>query len=383
MAAIGAGTARGAVGKKTGFWESQKLAKQKSYEKQAKKKKIGLEDVCIFTQQLGSMLVAGLPLVSALEALQEQTENPVFQVVIREVRNDVSSGTSFSDACRKYRNAFPNLFISMVEAGEASGGLADILGQVAGYFEKSVALMKKVKSAMTYPISVIALSAGLVTVLLIKVIPVFEEMFSGFGAALPAPTQFLIDLSNFLQSWIIVLIIAGIGAWKLLMKVISTPKGRIAKDQVLFRMPIVGNLTQKINLSRFCRTYAILMRSGVPILRSLEITAAASGSTFIEKASIDIARNIGQGGQLSDSVANNPYFPPMVKHMAKAGEQTGNVDGMMEKISDFYDTEIDAIVESLTSLMEPILICVLGVIIGGIVMSMFLPIFQMSSVVGG
>lgn len=363
--------------------ESQKLAKLKSYEKQAKKKKIGLGDICIFTQQLGSMLTAGLPLVSALEALQEQTENPVFQVVIREVRIDVSGGTAFSDAVRKYPNAFPNLFISMVEAGEASGGLADILGQVAGYFEKSVALMKKVKSAMTYPVSVICLSAGLVCILLIKVIPVFEEMFSGFGAELPAPTQFLIDLSHFLQSYIILILAAGWGAWKLLMKVTSTPKGRIAKDQIIFRLPIVGNLTQKINLSRFCRTYAILMRSGVPILRSLEITASASGSTYIEKASIDIARNIGQGGQLSDSVADNPYFPPMVKHMAKAGEQTGNVDGMMEKISDFYDVEIDAIVESLTSLMEPLLICVLGVIIGGIVMSMFLPIFQMSSVVGG
>ena len=382
MAAIGSATASARpVRKKVSFMESQRRAKQKAFEKQKHKKKIGLNDVCIFTQQLGSMLTAGLPLVSALEALQEQTEHPVFQIIIREVRIDVSGGTNFSDAVRKFPNAFPNLFISMVEAGEASGGLAEILGQVAGYFEKSVALMKKVKSAMTYPVSVIALSACLVCVLLIKVIPVFEEMFSDFGAALPAPTQFLIDLSHFLQSYIILILVGGWGAWKLLMKVISTPKGRVAKDQVLFRLPIVGNLTQKINLSRFCRTYAILMRSGVPILRSLEITAAASGSTFIEKASVNIARNIGQGGQLSDSVANDPYFPPMVKHMAKAGEQTGNVDGMMEKISDFYDVEIDAIVDSLTSLMEPLLICVLGVIIGGIVMAMFLPIFQMSSVV--
>jgi type IV pilus assembly protein PilC len=363
--------------------ESQRLAKLKAYEKQTKKKRIKLDNLCIFTQQLASMLEAGLPLVAALEALQEQTEDPVFQLIIRDVRLDVSGGTAFSDAVRKFPNAFPNLFISMVEAGEASGGLASILGKVAGYFEQSVKLTKKVKGAMTYPVAVITLAVGLVNVLLVFVIPVFAEMFSSFGAELPKPTQMLIDLSDFLKKWIIVMAIAAFFFWKGLRKVTATPKGRIGQDRVLYKLPIVGGLIQKIAISRFCRTYAILLRSGVPILRSLEIVSNASGNTFVEAAVTDVIRHVSTGGQLSEVLAENPYFPPMIKHMAKAGEQTGNVDGMMDKISDFYDAEIETTVEALTSLMEPLLICVLGIVIGGIVMAMFLPIFQLSSVVGG
>ncbi len=368
--------------KKMSFAESQRLAKQRAYEKQAKRKKIKLADLTIFTQQISSMLEAGLPLVAALEALQEQTENPVFSIIIRDVRNDISSGTAFSDAVRKFPRAFPNLFISMVEAGEASGALADIMGKVAVYFEESLALQKKVKSAMTYPVAVICLAVGLVAVLLIKVIPIFAEMFASFGSELPKPTQMLIDVSEFLQAYIIHIIIGVIALFFLYKKVTETPRGREVRDTFFSKLPIMGNLTRKINVSRFCRTYAILLRSGVPILRALEICASASNNTFIEKAAANISRNISQGGQLSETIAQTPYFPPMVKHMARAGEQTGNVDGMMTKISDFYDTEVDNIVESLTSLMEPILICVLGVVIGSIVMAMFMPIFQLSQVVG-
>ncbi|MBC2595815.1 type II secretion system F family protein [Ruficoccus amylovorans] len=367
--------------KKLTFAEKQRLAKQRAYEKQARRKKIKLDDLTVFTQQLSSMLEAGLPLVSALEALQEQTENPIFRIIIREVRNDISSGTSFSDAVRKFPRAFPNLFVSMVEAGEASGALSDILAKVAVYFEDSLALQKKVKSAMTYPVAVILLAVGLVSVLLIKVIPVFAGMFSEFGAELPKPTQMLIDLSEFLQSYILLIIGGGVALFFLYKKVTQTPRGREARDTIVGKLPIIGNLSRKINVSRFCRTYGILLRSGVPILRALEICSSASDNVFIEKACTNISRHISQGGQLSDIVALTPYFPPMVKHMARAGEQTGNVDGMMNKISDFYDTEVENIVESLTSLMEPILICVLGVIIGGIVMAMFLPIFQLSSVI--
>lgn len=369
--------------KKVTFAESQRLAKQKIYEKKAKKASIKLEDLCVFTQQLASMLEAGLPLVSALEALQDQTENPVFQIIIRDVRNDIAGGTPFSEAVRKFPRCFPNLFISMVEAGEASGGLATILGKVAIYFEESVKLVKKVKGAMTYPAVVIALAAGLVQVLLIFVIPVFATMFADFGQDLPKPTQMLIDISDFLKSYILFLIGGAIGFWYALKKFVSTPKGRIVKDRFFFKLPVIGPLTQKIALSRFCRTYAILMRSGVPILRTLEIVSNASGNTFIEAAVKEITRHISQGGQLSEIIAEIPYFPPMIKHMAKAGEQTGNVDGMMNKISDFYDAEIETIVESLTSLMEPLLIVFLGTVIGGIVMAMFLPIFQMGQVVGG
>ncbi|QYY37120.1 type II secretion system F family protein [Ruficoccus sp. ZRK36] len=367
--------------KKLSFADKQRLAKQRAYEKQARRKKIKLQELTVFTQQIASMLEAGLPLVSALDALQEQTENPVFRIIIREVRNDISSGTSFSDAVRKFPKAFPNLFVSMVEAGEASGALADIMAKVAVYFEESLGLMKKVKSAMAYPVAVITLAVVIVNVLLIKVIPVFAGMFKDFGAELPKPTQMLIDLSNFMQDYILFIIAGGVGLFFLYKKATKTPRGREVRDSVFLRLPIIGNLTRKINVSRFCRTYAILLRSGVPILRALEICSNASGNVFIEKACTGISRHISQGGQLSDVVAVTPYFPPMVKHMARAGEQTGNVDGMMNKIADFYDTEVDNIVGALTSLMEPILICVLGVIIGGIVIAMFLPIFQMSSVI--
>ncbi|NDV62119.1 type II secretion system F family protein [Puniceicoccales bacterium CK1056] len=367
--------------KKVSFWESQRLAKVKQYEKQAKRKKIKLDQLTIFTQQLSSMLEAGLPLVSALEALQDQTEDPVFQIIIRNVRHDVSGGTAFSEAVTKYPNAFPNLFTSMVEAGEASGGLASILGKVAIYFEDTVKLTKKVKSAMTYPIAVIALAVALVQVLLIFVIPVFADMFSSFGKELPKPTLLLIATSNFLKSYIIYLIIGFIGLWYLIKRIVKTPRGRRAKDVFFMKVPILGDLLQKIALSRFCRTYAILLRSGVPILRTLEIVSNASGNTYIERSCKDISRNISQGGQLSETIADIPYFPPTVKHMARAGEQTGNVDGMMGKIADFYDAEIETTVDSLTSLMEPALIVFLGIVIGSIVMAMFLPIFNLAGAI--
>jgi len=359
------------------------MAKQKALEKKAKTYKLDLAELSIFTGQLASLLQAGLPLVSCLEALQDQTEDQVFRIVIRDVRNDISTGTSFSAAVKKFPKAFPNLFISMVEAGEASGGLAEILGKVAGYFESTVKLTKKVKSAMTYPIAVIGLAVALVNVLLIFVIPVFAAMFADFGAKLPAPTQFLIDLSNFMKKWWWALGGGGYALYYVTGKYVATPNGRRQKDNFLVSAPIFGNLVHKIALSRFCRTYATLMRSGVPILRTLEIVASASGMVQVEDACVEIAKHVSQGGQVSDIMAVNPFFPPMMKHMVKAGETTGNVDGMMNKIADFYDTECDATVGALTSLIEPMLIVFLGVVVGGIVMAMFLPIFQLGAVAGG
>ncbi|MFT5837395.1 MAG: type IV pilus assembly protein PilC [Candidatus Azotimanducaceae bacterium] len=370
------------IKKKKGFAEGQRLAKRKSYEKQAKRKKVKLIELTVFTQQLAAMLEAGLPLVSALEALEEQTESPVFQIIIRNVKNDVSAGKSFSEACAGYPRAFPNLFVSMVEAGEASGGLAEILDKTSSYFEKTVKLMKQVKGALVYPAVVISLAVILVNVLLVFVIPVFAEMFDDFGAELPKPTQFLIGLSDFLESYIAFIIVGIFVAVWLIKRFIVTPRGKIVKDSLINKLPVVGELIRKVNLSRFCRTYAILMRSGVPILKTLDIVASASDNTFIFAACKNISKHISQGGQVSDVVANDPYFPPMVKHMSRAGEQTGNVDGMLVKVADFYDTEVDTLVKALTSLMEPLLITVLGVIIGGIVIAMFLPMFQLSSVVG-
>jgi type IV pilus assembly protein PilC len=362
---------------------AQALAKQKALEKKAKTYKLPLGELALFTQQIASLLSAGLPLVQCLEALQDQTEDPCFRIVIRDVRADISQGNSFSSAVRKFPNSFNTLFVSMVEAGEASGGLAEILMKVAGYFESTVKLTKKVKSAMTYPIAVIGLAVALVNVLLIFVIPVFAAMFADFGAKLPAPTQFLIDLSNFMKSywWAI-----GLGCYAVFFvtsKFVATPNGRRTKDNFLVKAPIFGNLIHKIALSRFCRTYATLIRSGVPILRTLEIVSAASGKVQIEDACEEIAKHVSQGGQVSEVLASNAFFPPMMKHMVKAGESTGNVDGMMNKIADFYDVECEATVAALTSLIEPMLIVFLGVVVGGIVMAMFLPIFQLGAVAGG
>jgi type IV pilus assembly protein PilC len=362
---------------------AQALAKQKAIEKKAQNYRLKLADLAIFTQQLSSLLTAGLPLVQCLEALQDQTENPYFRVIIRDVRNDISSGNSFSAAVKKFPKSFPTLFISMVEAGEASGALSEILGKVAGYFEASVKLSKKVKSALTYPVAVILLAIALVNVLLIFVIPVFAQMFKDFGSKLPAPTQALIDVSDFLKAywWLIAALVYG--AYWLGNKFVSTPRGRRLKDLGLVRAPIFGSLVHKIALSRFCRTYATLIRSGVPILRTLEIVASASNKVQIEDACSEISKHVSQGGQVSEVLAANAFFPPMMKHMVKAGEATGNVDGMMNKIADFYDTECDATVGALTSLIEPLLIVFLGIVVGGIVMAMFLPIFQMGAVAGG
>ncbi len=368
---------------KPSFWENQRLAKQKAIEKKARKKKIPLGDLAMFTEQLASMLEAGLPLVTAMEALYEQTENAYFKVAIREVRSDVSGGTAFSDACRKFPNAFPNLFLSMAEAGEASGNLAEILKKTAAYFDDSVRLQKKVKSAMTYPVSVILIAIALVNVLLIMVIPVFAEMFQSFGRELPLLTRALIMASDFLKTWIFAILGGVFFAFIGLKKFIKTPRGRRFRDIVVSKVPIMGGLSRKIALSRFCRTYSILMRSGVPILQSLDITSSASDNTFIEASIVRIQRAVSEGAQISDILGSDPYFPSMVKHMAKAGEETGNVDGMLMKVSDFYDVEIENTVASLTDLMEPLIIVFLGGIIGTIVMAMFLPIFNMAGVVGG
>src|SRR4051812_12460483 len=384
-AASGAPQSASSPGQKKGgnVKAAQALAKQKALEKKAKTYKLPLGELAMFTQQLASLLTAGLPLVQCLEALQDQTEDPIFRIVIRDVRADISQGNSFSSSVKKFPYSFNTLFCSMVEAGEASGGLAEILMKVAGYFESTVKLTKKVKSAMTYPIAVIGLAFALVNVLLIFVIPVFAAMFKDFGAKLPAPTQFLIDLSNFLKTWWWALGIGGYGVFYTVSKFVATPNGRRTKDQFLVKAPIFGNLVHKIALSRFCRTYATLIRSGVPILRTLEIVSAASGKVQVEDACEEIAKHVSQGGQVSEVLATNTFFPPMMKHMVKAGESTGNVDGMMNKVADFYDVECEATVASLTSLIEPMLIVFLGVVVGGIVMAMFLPIFQLGAVAGG
>lgn len=367
--------------KKVSFLEGQKLAKQKAYEKQAPKKKIKLQELTVFTQQMAAMLEAGITLVSALEAIQDQTQNPHFQIIIRNIKNEVSAGRTLSEACADYPRAFPKMFVSMVQAGEASGGLAEILEKTSLYFEETVKLFRRVKSAMTYPTVVILIAIALVIVMLVGVIPVFAEMFESFDQQLPRPTLILMGISSFMKSNILLLLGGALVAFFVIRHLISTPKGRIKKDRLLARIPVIGELIKKISLSRFCRTYAILIRAGVPILQTLEIVRNAANNTFVEGACVKISKQINQGGQLSDVLVQDKYFPPMIKHMARAGEQTGNVDGMMIKVANFYDSEVETLIAALTSLMEPLLISFLGVVIGGIVIAMFLPIFNLSTVI--
>lgn len=369
------------VKKKITFAEGQRLAKQKAYEKKAPKKKIKLQELTVFTQQLAAMLEAGITLVNALDAIQDQTQNPIFQIIIRNVKNEVSAGRTLSEACADYPRAFPKMLISMIQAGEASGNLAEILDKTSLYFEETVKLTKRIKGAMTYPAIVISIAIILVIIMLTFVIPVFAGMFEGFDAELPKPTLILIGISSFMKSNILFLILGAAGLFFFIKHLISTPKGRIRRDQLLAKIPVFGELVRKVSLSRFCRTYAILVRAGVPILQTLDIVRSASGNTYVENACVKISRQINQGGQLSDVIDEDPYFPPMIKHMTRAGEQTGNVDGMMTKVSDFYDSEVETLVAALTSLMEPLLISFLGVFVGGIVIAMFLPIFNLSSVI--
>lgn len=368
--------------KASSFADSQKIAKRKALEKKAHKKKIKLDDLLMFTQQLASMLEAGLPLVTCLEALQEQVTDPVFQVIIREVKLDVSAGTAFSEACDKYPNAFNKLFVAMTSAGEASGNLSGILMQTATYFEESVKLTKKIKGAMVYPTVVIIFAILLLNVILIFVIPVIGGMFEDFGSELPGPTLALMALSSFMRKYIFLILIAVYVIWKLIARFIKTPRGRVVKDTILTRLPLFGELIKKIAITRFTRTFAILLHSGVPILECLEIVSSASNNVFIERACSNVAKNVSQGGQISEVIAADPFFFGMIKHMILAGEKTGNVDGMLVKVSDFYDVEIENQVAALTSLIEPILIVALGGIIGAMVLAIFLPIFKMSTIVG-
>ena len=368
-------------GKKISIWDIHKKQKQRAIEKKSQKKHIPLADLAIFAQQLASMLEAGLPLVNAMGALEEQMENLFLKAIIRDVRSDVASGNTLSKALKKYPNAFPRLFVSMVEAGEASGTLGEIMGKIAVYIQETVNLNKKVKGALTYPVVVIGLALSLIVVLMIFVIPVFSQMFADFGSELPGPTLFLIGISNFLKANIIFILIGAAGAFYFIRRFFRTPQGRVFKDKLIQMLPIVGALSKKINLSRFCRTYSILLKSGVPVLQSLEICASISNNTYIEGACRNFAKQVSSGGQLSDAIAEASYFPSLVGHMSKAGEQSGNIDDMMNKIADFYDIEVNSTIDSLSSLIEPFLITTLGIIIGGIVMAMFLPIFKLSSLV--
>jgi type IV pilus assembly protein PilC len=357
----------------------EKLAKRG----QTRGGKVQLADLVIFTRQLATMVDAGITIVQSLQALAEQTSNKVMRDTIKDVCARVEAGESFSEALIRHPKAFNRLYVSMVGAGEKGGLLAEILARLATYLENTERLRKKVKTALMYPTVVTVVAIVITIFLLVKVIPTFKEVYQGFGAELPGPTAFMIGISEILQHdllYLIVVAAAGIWGW---LHFIKTKQGRTFWDTQRIKLPVFGSIAHKICLARFTRTLASLIRSGVPILEVLQIVSQTVGNVVMEKAIQAAAADIERGEGISSALGKHPIFPPMIIRMLSAGEQTGNIDTMLERVSDFLDEEVDTTLSGLMSLIEPMLIVVLGVVIGGMVICMFLPIFNLANVVSG
>ena len=342
---------------------------------------ISMRDIVIFTRQFSTMINAGLPLVQALDILARQSENKALSAVVREVVFDVESGNTVADAMRKHPKAFSDLYTNMVAAGEAGGILDTILNRLAIFMEKNDALLRKVKGAMIYPTVILCVAALCVIILLWKVIPVFANMFGSVGMELPLPTQVVIGLSNFLNSyWWMILGGAAGGAFAI-KQVYGTPRGRLGIDKVLLKVPVLGDVLRKSAVSRFTRTLGTHISSGVSILDGLEITARTSGNRVVQDAIMGSRASIAGGDTIAGPLQKSDVFPPMVISMIAVGEQTGGLDEMLTKIADFYDDEVDAAVSALLSLLEPVMIVFLGVVVGGMIVAMYLPIFDMVNAV--
>ncbi len=334
-----------------------------------------------FSRQLSAMLGAGMSIVATLDALREQAVNPNFKAVIGGLQQSIEGGAAFSEALRNYPSVFDSLYISMVRSGEMGGQLAETVGRVATFLEASAKLKRKVKSAMTYPTVVFCISIALAVAMILFIVPVFAEMFEDFDATLPAPTQFLISLSDGFRAYSLYVFPALVVAFFVFRYWTKQPSGAMAMDRFKLRMPVFGPLLQKVAMARFARTFAQLLRSGVPILSALEIVAAATGNLVVAGVVNRAQTRVESGELLSVALQNNPVFPGMMVRMMAAGEKTGSIDEMMDSIADFYDDEVETALAGLTSMIEPFLMVFLGVIVGGILVGMFLPIFQLGEVV--
>jgi type IV pilus assembly protein PilC len=343
--------------------------------------RVALQDLVVFTRQLATMIDAGLAMVQSLQALAEQTQNKVMRDTIRDVCTRVEGGDSFSEALQKNPKVFNKLYIAMVAAGERGGLLSEILARLATYLENSARLRKKVKSAMMYPTVVTVIAIGITIFLLVKVVPVFGDVYKGFGSRLPGPTQGLINVSNLVRDYIFYILPALAAIVYSWLAYIKTKSGREFWDRTRINLPIFGQIAHKICLARFTRTLASLIRSGVPILEVLNIVRATCGNVVMEKAILTAYNDIERGESISNALAKHPVFPSMIIRMITAGEQTGKIEGMLERISDFLDEEIETTLSGLTSLIEPLLIVFLGVVVGGIAICMFLPIFKMAELI--
>jgi type IV pilus assembly protein PilC len=366
--------------------KQQRLNVVKIDEGSATKKKRGgrikMRDIVIFTRQFSTMINAGLPLVQALDILATQSENPALKDVTRQVVFDVESGNTVADALRKHPSAFTDLYVNMVAAGEAGGILDTILMRLAVFMEKNDALVRKVKGAMIYPGVIMSVAAIAITVLLVFVIPTFQTMFASAGIALPLPTRVVIGMSHILKTYWYIFIAAIGGAFFSIKRFYATANGKLTIDRLLLKAPVLGDVLRKSAVSRFTRTLGTLISSGVSILDGLEITAKTAGNRVIQDAIMESRASIAGGETIAAPLKKSQVFPPMVISMIAVGEQTGGLDEMLSKIADFYDEEVDAAVSGLLALMEPVMIVFLGVVVGGMVVAMYLPIFDMVNAAG-
>ncbi len=346
-----------------------------------RRQRITAKDLVVFTRQFATMIDAGLPLVQGLEILASQHPNRSFKSVLLDIKDTVETGSTFADALKRHPKVFDELYVNLVAAGEIGGILDTILNRLSIHMEKVQALKKKVKGAMVYPIVVLVVAVAVVTILLVFVIPIFKDLFSDFGKELPAFTMMVINLSNWMRKWILLVIAAVVLFIFGFRKVHQTEKGRRVIDNIMLKSPLVGDLIRKVSVARFTRTLGTLISSGVPILDGLDIVARAAGNRTIQLAIESTRKSIAEGKNIAEPLAETGVFPPMVVQMISVGESTGALDAMLEKIADYYDQEVDAAVDALTQLMEPMLMIVLGGIIGALVVAMYLPIFTMASAI--
>jgi type IV pilus assembly protein PilC len=345
--------------------------------------RITVKDLGVFTRQFATMINAGLPLVQCLGILSSQLENAQFKKVVSTVMQDVEGGTTLAEALGKHTKVFSQLYVNMVEAGEAGGILDKILNRLAVYLEKAEALTRKVKGALMYPAVVFVVAMGATVFMLLFIIPTFARMFSDFGGQLPLPTKIVLMLSNFLRTkwWLLAGII--VGASILFKRFYSTEVGKVKIDSLVLRVPVLGQVIRKASIARFTRTLGTLISSGVPILNGLDITARTAGNKVVEKAIYATRTSISQGNTIAEPLRQSGVFPPMVTQMIGVGEQTGALDEMLDKIANFYDDEVDTAVDALTSIIEPVMIVVMGVIVGGMLIAMYLPMFKLVTVISG
>jgi type IV pilus assembly protein PilC len=340
------------------------------------------KDLVIFSRQLATLVSAGVPIVQGLNILAEQIESPAFKTVIAGVRTDIESGIAIADALKKHPKAFSELYVSMVRAGETGGVLDTILERLSSYLESAEELKSKVKGAMVYPIVVCGVASAVTLFLLVGVIPTFKKVFASFGQELPFPTRVLMQISDLLSSHILILLAIPVGLFFGIRAWYKTEAGLEAIDRLLIQIPVMGDLIKKVAVAKFTRTLGTLIKSGVPILQALDTVAKTSGNRVIEKTILGARESIREGEKIADPLKASGVFPPMVLQMISVGEETGNLETMLTKIADFYDGEVDTAIKAMTSLIEPAVICVMGVVIGGIVICMFLPIFEMSQLAG-